>query len=78
MRNLKLKFNDVKDQILAKKVCRTSEAIPSNFTLNIGTRSRSLERNSNWGYIRSNSKNGRSKFRFLQDFILTDLNYSFW
>ena len=65
-RNLQLKFNNVKDQRLAKKVCKknSGETTTSNSILNIGTNDGSYERNSNRGHDRSNSNNGRGKSRF--------------
>lgn len=62
----KLKFNDVRDNILAEEVRRrdSGEASPSNLALNVENRGRSSDRNSNKGNgNRGKSRNGRSKSR---------------
>ena len=62
----KLKYNDIRDLILAEEICRrdASETSRSGSTLNLKTRGRSNDRNSNWGRSKSrNSNRNRSKSR---------------
>ena len=64
--NSKLSYEDVKNLILNEEVCRrdAGEAFCSGVALNLETRGRGQDRNSGQG--RSNSRKGRSKFRFGQ------------
>ncbi|RVW96404.1 Retrovirus-related Pol polyprotein from transposon TNT 1-94 [Vitis vinifera] len=62
----KLKYNDIRDLILTKEICRrdAGETSGSGSALNLETRGEGNDRNSNWG--RSNSRNSnrnRSKSR---------------
>ena len=55
----KLKYNDIRDLILAEEICRrdAGETSCSSSTLNLKTRGRSNDRNSNWGRSKSNNSN---------------------
>ena len=55
----KLKYNDIRDLILAEEICRrdASETSRSGSTLNLKTRGRSNDRNSNWGRSKSRNSN---------------------
>ena len=62
----KLKYNDIRDLILAKEFRRRDTGETSGFdsTLNLGTRGRCNDRNSNWGRSKSrNSNRNRNKSR---------------
>ena len=55
-RKEKLKYNDIRDLILAEEIRRRDAGETSEFgsTLNLETRGRGIDRNSNWG--KSNPK----------------------
>ena len=62
----KLKYNDIRDLILAEEICRrdAGETSGSSSTLNLETRGRGNDRNSNRGRSKSrNFKWNRSKSR---------------
>ena len=62
----KLKYNDIRDLILAKEIRRrdAGETLGSGFTLNLETKGRGNDRNSNSGRSKSrNSNRNRSKSR---------------
>ena len=62
----KLKYNDIRDLILAEKIRRkdTGESSGSSSALNLETRGRGNDRNSNQGRSKSrNSNQNRSKSR---------------
>ena len=65
----KLKYNDIRDLILAKKIHKrnTGETSGSGSVLNLETRGRGDDRNSNRGKSKSrNSNRNRSKSRSSQ------------
>ena len=65
-RKEKLKYNDIRDLILAEEIYRrdAGETSGSGFALNLETRGRGNDRNSNWGRSKSrNSNQNRSKSR---------------
>ena len=64
--SVKLKFNDIRDQILTEEVHRIDlgEASTSSSTLNIKSRGNENEKNSNWNKVRLKLRNGRSNSRF--------------
>ena len=62
----KLKYNNIRDLILAEEICRkdTGESSGSGFALNLETRGRGNDRNSNRDRSKSrNSNRNRSKSR---------------
>ena len=62
----KLKYNDIRDLILAEEICRrdASETSGSGSTLNLETRGGGNDRSSNQGRSKSrNSNRNRSKSR---------------
>ena len=62
----KLKYNDIRDLIMAKEIHRrdAGEISRSGSTLNLETRGRGNDKNSNWGRSKSrNSNQNRSKSR---------------
>ena len=62
----KLKYNNIWDLILAKEICRkdASETSRFGYVLNLETRGRGNDRNSNQGKSKlRNSNRNRSKFR---------------
>ena len=62
----KLKYNDIRDLILAEEICRkdVGETSESSSALNLETRGRGNDRNSNWGRSKSrNSNRNRTKSR---------------
>ena len=62
----KLKYNDIRDLILAEEIRRrdASETLGSGFALNLETRGRDNDRDSNQGKSKSrNSNRNRSKSR---------------
>ena len=62
----KLKYNDIRDLILAEEIRRrdAGESSGSGSALNLETRGRSNNRNSNWGRSKSrNSNRNRTKSR---------------
>ena len=62
----KLKYNDIRDLILAEEIHRrdASEISKSGSALNLEIRGRGNDRNSNWGRSKSrNSNQNRSKSR---------------
>ena len=62
----KLKYNDIRDLILAEEICRrdAGETLESGSTLKLETRGISNDRNLNWGRSKSrNSNRNRSKSR---------------
>ena len=62
----KLKYNEIRDLILAKEIRRryASETLGSGFALNLETRGRDNDRDSNQGRSKSrNSNQNRSKSR---------------
>ncbi|RVX13352.1 Retrovirus-related Pol polyprotein from transposon TNT 1-94 [Vitis vinifera] len=64
--NEKLKYNDIRDLILAEEICQrdAGETSGSGFALNLETRGRGNDRNSNRGRSKSrNSNRNRSKSR---------------
>lgn len=63
--NLKLKFSDVRNGILAKEVRRKDlgKVMTLKFVVYVGTKGRSYEKSSNWGHNRLNLKNGKGKSR---------------
>ena len=65
----KLKYNDIRDLILAKNIHKrnTGETSRSGSALNLETRGKGDDRNSNWGKSKSrNSNRNRSKSRSSQ------------
>ena len=61
-----LKYNDIRDLILAEEIYRrdVGETSGSGFALNLKTRGRGNDRNSNWGRSKSRNSNwNRSKSR---------------
>ena len=65
----KLKYNDIRDLIMAEKICRrdVGETLGSGSTLNLKTRSRDNDRNSNRDRSKSrNSNQNRSKSKSIQ------------
>ena len=65
----KMKYNDIQDLILAEEIRRrdVSETLGSSFALNLETRGRNNDRNSNRGRLKSkNSNRNRSKSRLGQ------------
>ena len=65
-RKEKLKYNDIRDLILAEEIRRRDAGETSEFgsTLNLETRGRGIDRNSNWSRSKSkNSNQNRSKSR---------------
>ena len=68
-RKEKLKYNDIRDLILAEEICKrdASETSRSYSALNLETRGRGNDRNSNQGRSKSkNSNKDRSKSRLGQ------------
>ena len=68
-RKEKLKYNDIPDLILAEEICKkdASETLGSCSALNLETRGRGNDRNSNQGRSKSrNSNQDRSKSRLGQ------------
>ena len=62
----KLKYNDIRDLILAEEIHRrdAGETLGSGSALNIETRGKGTDRNSNWGKSKSiNSNRNKSKSR---------------
>ena len=62
----KLKYNDIRDLILAEEIRRrdAGETSGFDFVLNLETRGRGNDRNSNWGRSKSrNSNRNKSKSR---------------
>ncbi|KAJ0097460.1 hypothetical protein Patl1_28882 [Pistacia atlantica] len=62
--NVKLKFTYVRDKILIEEVRRKDLGEITSNALNVETRGKGYDRNSNRGRGRSKSRNGRSKSRF--------------
>ena len=65
----KLKYNDIRDLILAEKIHRrdVGETLGSGYALNLETRGRGNDRNSNQGRSKSRNSNwNRSKSRSSQ------------
>ena len=67
--NAKLKFNDIRDQILVEEVRRidSSEALIASSTLNLENKGRGNDKNSNQNKGRLKSRNGRSNFKSRQN-----------
>ena len=64
-----LKYNDIRDLILAEEIRRrdAGETSRSSSTLNLETRGKGNDRNSNWGKSKSRNSNGnRSKSKLGQ------------
>ena len=60
----KLKYNDIRDLIMAEKICRrdAGETSRSNSVLNLETRGRDNDQNSSCGRLKSrNSNRNKSK-----------------
>ena len=69
IRKEKLKYNDIRDLILAKEIYRkdVGETSESGSAINLETRGRGDDRNSNWGKSKSRNFNqNRSKSRLGQ------------
>ena len=65
----KLKYNDIRDLILAVEICRrdAGETSGSSSALNLETRGRGNDKNSNWGRLKFRNFNwNRSKSRSSQ------------
>ena len=58
-RKEKLKYNDIRDLILSEEICRrdAGETSGSGSALNLETRDRGNDKNSNWGRSKSINSN---------------------